>query len=69
MSSVIYEIYEITRTKRSLWEPEEQTSKASNSTKQNLTYDDFTCVFSIAVNCFFLRHPKNLPFGIISYSL
>ena len=42
MSSVIYEIYEITRTKRSLWEPEEQTSKASNSTKQNLTYDDFT---------------------------
>ena len=34
-----------------------------------ITYDDFTCVFSIAVNFFFLRHRKILPFGIISDNL
>ena len=48
---------------------ENKLQKASNSTKQNLTYDDFTCVFPIAVNFFSLENPKNVPVRIISYNL
>ena len=47
------------------------TSKASNSTKQNFTYDDFTCVFSIAVNFFSSGTLRSFPLELfqITYEI
>ena len=44
-------MYEITPKKGSYGSPRKQTLKASNLTKQNLSHDDFTYVFSVPVKC------------------
>ena len=48
--------------------PKKQILKASNSTKWNLTHDDFICVFSIPVKfeVHFLRLPREIVFGLIA---
>ena len=61
--------YEITPKKSFLWEPEKTNFKSFKFHKNKILLMTILPVFSQLQLIFFLRHPKNLPFGIISYNL